>query len=156
MLICVGVTSKTMDCISESWCGYVEHREDLLSRASALCQSKRQTDRQTDRQSYQLKVDVGVLNTVKSYWADVSSVNPSSDLFCSDEGFKTSAQFFSQLKVHVGMLNTVKIYWADMSSVNPSSGLKGSLKKALAKSQCSKSQLSFSHNPAQSRISRQP
>ena len=27
---------------------------------------------------YQLKVDVGMLNTVKNYWADVSSVSPSS------------------------------------------------------------------------------
>ena len=27
---------------------------------------------------YQLKVDVGMLNTVKIYWADVSNVNPSS------------------------------------------------------------------------------
>ena len=26
---------------------------------------------------YQLKVDVGMLDTVKIYWADVSSVNPS-------------------------------------------------------------------------------
>ena len=38
---------------------------------------------------YQLKIDVGMLNTVKIYWADVSSVNPSSEQkkpFCSDEG----------------------------------------------------------------------
>ena len=28
---------------------------------------------------YQLKVDVGMLNPVKNYWADVSSVNPSSE-----------------------------------------------------------------------------
>ena len=26
---------------------------------------------------YQLKVDVGMLNTVKIYWADVSSISPS-------------------------------------------------------------------------------
>ena len=35
---------------------------------------------------YQLKVDVGMLNTVKSYWADISSVDPSSD-FVRAKGF---------------------------------------------------------------------
>ena len=28
---------------------------------------------------YQLRVDAGLLNTVKIYWADVSSVSPSSE-----------------------------------------------------------------------------
>ena len=51
---------------------------------------------------YQLKVDVGTLNTMKTYWADVTSVSPSSEQksvavaagVCSDEGLtlKTSAQ----------------------------------------------------------------
>ena len=45
-----------------------------------------------------MKVDVGMLNTVKICWAHISSVNPSSEqksfFYCSDEGLmlKTSAQ----------------------------------------------------------------
>ena len=39
---------------------------------------------------YQLKVDVDMLNAVKSVLADVSSVSPLSELFalCSDEGLR--------------------------------------------------------------------
>ena len=37
---------------------------------------------------YQPKVDVGMLNTVKIYWADVSSVSP----LCSDEGLNSKRQ----------------------------------------------------------------
>ena len=45
----------------------------------------------------QLKVDVGMLNTAKNYWADTSKVSPLSEqkrAFCCDEGFmiKMSAQ----------------------------------------------------------------
>ena len=38
---------------------------------------------------YQLKVDVGMLNTVKIYWADVSSVSPSSERFFRAKGSNT-------------------------------------------------------------------
>ena len=37
---------------------------------------------------YQPKVDVGMLNTVKIYWADLSSVSP----LCSDEGLNSKRQ----------------------------------------------------------------
>ena len=51
---------------------------------------------ETNGELYEQKVDVGMLNTVKIYWADVSSVNPSSLLFAffSDEGrtLQTPAQ----------------------------------------------------------------
>ena len=42
---------------------------------------------------YQLKVDVGLFNTVKIYRVDVLSISPLSD-FCSDKGrtLQTSAQ----------------------------------------------------------------
>ena len=42
---------------------------------------------------YQLKVvDVDMLNTVKNYRADVSSVSPSSEKNCSDEGLTNSSR----------------------------------------------------------------
>ena len=34
---------------------------------------------ETNGELYEQKVDVGMLNTVKIYWADVSSVNPTSE-----------------------------------------------------------------------------
>ena len=40
--------------------------------------SCRTAGQEYDNELYQLKVDVGMLNTVKNYWADISSVNPSS------------------------------------------------------------------------------
>ena len=57
---------------------YVKHHEDLLSWCSSISPSSWQK-RWTDNELYQLKVDVGVLNTVKIYWADVSTVNPLSE-----------------------------------------------------------------------------
>ena len=56
---------------------------------------------------YQLKVDVYMLNAVKSVLADVSSVSPSS--LCSDEGLtlETSANtLFTAFSISTSTLNT--------------------------------------------------
>ena len=37
---------------------------------------------------YQLKADVDMLNAAKSVLADISSLSPSSEPFCSDEGLR--------------------------------------------------------------------
>ena len=39
-------------------------------------QTKAQKDSLKYNRLYQLKVDVGMLNTVKNYWDDILSVNP--------------------------------------------------------------------------------
>ena len=72
---------------------YFLNRPRLLTSVSRM--QNRRLDSEKNNGFYQLKVDVRVLNIMKNYLADVSSVNPSSDQFnCSNKGLtlETSAK----------------------------------------------------------------
>ena len=72
---------------------YFLNRPRLLTSVSRM--QNRRLDSEKNNGFYQLKVDVRVLNIMKNYLADVSSVNPSSEqINCSNKGLtlETSAK----------------------------------------------------------------